>query len=214
MEANRAAMRRQQEAGGRALRHGAPKNLGLRGVRQRPWGRWAAEIRMPHTRSRLWLGTFGHPEEAALAYDATLFCFYGDTPPSTRYYNFPAAPRPDITEERRARLTVGNIKAIAERHALQLYGLVTQHQHVPAPAPAPAAAGPVAYEAMVAAAGGATGDAGGAAATDQQGIGGENRDMDDLLAAADLLSIDEFADVIAILTQGDQFMDMVATPPM
>uniref|UniRef100_A0ACD5ZWI6 Uncharacterized protein n=1 Tax=Avena sativa TaxID=4498 RepID=A0ACD5ZWI6_AVESA len=209
MEASRAAMRRREEAGGRAPRHGAPKNLGLRGVRQRPWGRWAAEIRVPHTRSRLWLGTFSHPEEAALAYDATLFCFYGDTPPSTRYYNFPAAPRPDITEERRARLTVGNIKAIAERHALQLYGLVSQHQHVPAPAPA--AAGPVAYEAMVAAdaAGGATGDAGGAAATDQQGIDGENYgNMDDLLAAADLLSIDEFADVIAILMQGDQFMDM------
>uniref|UniRef100_A0ACD5Y917 Uncharacterized protein n=1 Tax=Avena sativa TaxID=4498 RepID=A0ACD5Y917_AVESA len=201
MEANKGTMRR-EEAGGRALCHGAPKNLGLRGVRQRPWGRWAAEIRVPRTRSRLWLGTFSHPEEGALAYDATLFCFYGDTPPSTRYYNFPAAPRPAITEERRARLTVGNIKAIAERHALQLYGLVAQH-HVPAPA----AAGPVAYEAMVAAdaAGGATGDAGGAAATDQHGIIGENYgDMYDLLAAADLLSIDEIADVMAILTQGDQ----------
>ncbi|KAM0832662.1 hypothetical protein ACQ4PT_048759 [Festuca glaucescens] len=218
MEANWGAMMR-EEAGGHGARSntpapvGAPKNLGLRGVRQRPWGRWAAEIRVPYTRARLWLGTFNHPEEAALAYDATLFCFYGHTPPPTRHYNFPAAPRPDISEERRARLTGANIKAIAERHALQLYGLVAQH-HVPAPA----AAGPVAYQAMVytdAAAGG-----GGAADYyDQQGSSSQDYgDMDDLLAPIDLLTVEQIAEVMAILMQDDEqwlktLATMVATPP-
>ncbi|KAM3231000.1 hypothetical protein ACQJBY_061266 [Aegilops geniculata] len=89
------------DGGRRAVKAASVKKRVLHGIRQRPWGKWAAEIRDPHKGTRVWLGTFDTADDAARAYDVAARRLRG----SKAKVNFPDAARAGARSRRASRRT-------------------------------------------------------------------------------------------------------------